>query len=315
MARIVYLMPASAMASGGVKVAFRHVEALAALGYDAVIRVLGGAPALTWFDHAAPVERATGRAAPEDILVFPEDAAEVMAACAGFPNRKVVFCQNPYSAAASGVGRLAAETRGRYRNFMACSPGVALWISRYLDHDVIGTVPAFADERMFRPAAKEKVIAAIPRKRPAELRAIQHMFARLHEGAASWTWDLIEQRTEAETAAALGRASVALSLARLEGMSMSILEAMASNCLVAGFTGIGPREYTTAMNGLWVEEDDCEAAALALGRACVLAEEDEAAAHLIRHAARTTAAQWSHAHFVEALGLFWREAMAVEPGA
>jgi hypothetical protein len=266
-----------------------------------------------WFEHAAPIERATGRPDPGDILVFPEDAAELMAGSAGFPNRKVVFCQNPYAAAAQGVGRLSAETRARYRSFMACSPGVALWISRYLDHDVLGTVPAFADERLFVPAAKDPVIAAIPRKRPEELRAIQHMFARLYAGPTDWRWDLIEGRTEAQTAAALSRASVFLSLARLEGMSMTILEAMACGCLVAGFTGIGPREYTTAMNGLWVGEDDCEAAAEALVRACALAEQDEAAAHLIRHAARTTAAQWSHAQCVEALAMFWREAMGVTP--
>ena len=313
MTRIVYLVPAAGVATGGNKVSFRHVEALTALGYDAVVRMLGPAASPDWFEHAAPIERATGRPDLDDILVFPEDAAELMAAIAGVPNRKVVFCQNPYAAAAQGVGRLSPETRARYRAFMACSPGVALWISRYLDHDVIGTVPAFADERLFVPAAKAPVIAAIPRKRPEELRAIRHMFGRLYAGPTDWRWDVIEGRTEAETAAALGRASVFLSLARLEGMSMTILEAMACGCLVAGFTGIGPREYTTAMNGLWVEEDDCEAAALALVRACALADQDEAGAHLIRHAARTTAAQWTHAQFVEALGLFWREAMGVEP--
>ena len=311
--RIVYLVPAPGVATGGNKVSFRHVEALAGLGYDAVVRVLGGGPLPDWFAHNAPVERATGRPDPDDIVVFPEDAAEVMAASSVFPNRKVVFCQNPYAAAAQGVGRLSKETQARYRTYMACSPGVALWISRYLDHDVIGTVPAFADERLFAPAAKAKVIAAIPRKRPAELHAIRHMFARLCPGADDWAWDVIEGRTEAETAAALGRASVFLSLARLEGMSMTILEAMACGCLAAGFTGIGPREYTTAMNGLWVEEDDCEAAAIALARACAIAEQDEAGAHLIRHAARTTAAAWSHAQFVEALDQFWREAMGVVP--
>ena len=96
---------------------------------------------------------------------------------------------------------------------------------------------------------------------------------------------------------------------------MTILAAMARGCLVAGFTGTGPREYVTSMNGLWVPEDDCEAAAMALVRAVALAEEDAAAAHLMRHAARTTAAQWTHAHFVEALDSFWREAMGVTPGA
>lgn len=310
MSRIVYLVPAAGP-TGGSKVAYRHVEALIGLGYDAVVRTPARPP--EWFRHAAPVEPATGRHAPGDILVFPEDAAELMAASAASPQRKVVFCQNPYFAAA-GLGRLGEGVRERYRNFMACSPGVAMWAARYLDHDVIGTVPAFADERLFAPGPKTRTIAAMPRKRPLELRAIRHMFERIHPNAADWTWDIIEQRTEAETAQALAGAAVCLNLARLEGMSMATLEAMASGCLVAGFTGIGVREYATTMNGLWVGEDDCEAAALALSRACALAEEDGAAAHLMRHAARTTAAQWSHAACVEALDLFWREAMGVQPG-
>ena len=315
MARIVYLLPAPNIATGGNKVTFRHVEALVALGYDAVVRVLGAETPAAWFEHAAPVERSNGRPDPGDILVLPEDAAELMAALAALPNRKVVFCQNPHGAASQGVGRLSPQAQARYRTFMACSPGVALWISRFLDHDVIGTVPAFADERLFIPAPKQRVIAAIPRKRPEELRAIQHMFGRLYRGDAPWRWDVIEGRTEAQAAQALGEAAVFLSLARLEGMSMTILEAMACGCLVAGFTGAGPREYVTSMNGLWVAEDDCEAAAMALVRAVALAQEDAAAAHLMRHAARTTAAQWTHAHFVEALDSFWREAMGVTPGA
>ncbi|WP_293680150.1 glycosyltransferase [uncultured Phenylobacterium sp.] len=312
MPRIVYLTPAASATTGGNKVSFRHVEALVGLGYDAVVRAAGGGSP-DWFEHKAPVEVASGPPGPDDILVFPEDAAEAMATFADVPNRKVVFCQNPYMAAAQGIGRLPPQTRARYRTFMACSPGVALWISRYLDHDLIGTVPAFADERLFVPAPKTRTIAAIPRKRRQEALAVRHMFGRLHPGADAWTWDVIAGRTEAETAAALGRASVFLSLARLEGMSMTILEAMACGCLVAGFTGIGPREYTTTMNGLWVGEDDCEAAAIALARACTMAEQDEAGAHLIRHAARVTAAKWTHASFVTALDLFWREAMGVTP--
>jgi hypothetical protein len=314
MPRIVYLLPPSAAAlTGGSKVTFRHVEALVALGYDATIRLLGSASPPTWFEHSAPVERSTGTPDPDDILVLPEDAGEVMAVVAAHANRKVVFCQNPHAAASQGIGRLSRQTQARYRAFMACSPGVALWISRYLDHDIIGTVPAFADERLFVPAPKQRVIAAIPRKRPEELSAIRHMFERLTGTNPSWRWEVIEGRSEAETARAVGEAAVFLSLARLEGMSMTILEAMACDCLVAGFTGIGPREYTTTMNGFWVGEDDTEAAAQALVRAVTLAEENAAGAHLMRHAGRTTAAQWSHAHFVQALDDFWRDAMGVTP--
>lgn len=311
MTRICYLIPAPQTHSGGAKMAYRHVEALTALGYDAVIRA-PGARTPEWFDHTAPVEPATGRPGPDDILVVPEDAHELMAACAAFPNRKVVFCQNPFRAAAA-FSPLAEHVRSQYRTFMTCSPGVALWVARYLDHDVIGAVPAFADERLFAPGPKVRVIAAMPRKRPLELRAIRHMFGRVYPRAAEWNWTVIERKTEAETARALSHAAVYLSLAQLEGMCLSTAEAMASGCLVAGFTGVGVREYATTMNGLWVDDDDCEAAAAALARACELADEDGAGAHLMRHAARTTAAQWSHAACVEALAVFWRDAMGVHP--
>jgi len=314
MARIVYLVPPPGRATGGQKVVFRHVEALTALGYDAVVRLMAGTPP-TWFEHSARWERSSGRPDADDILVIPEDAAELMAALAAWPNRKVVFCQNPYAAAAQGVGRLSAAARAHYRTYMACSPGVALWVARYLDHDLVATVPAFADERCFRPAPKQRVIAAMPRKRPVELRAIRHMFERMAgDLAAAWRWELIEERSEAEAAGLLGEAAVFLSLARLEGMSMAILEAMACGCLVAGFTGIGPREYATSLNGLWAPDDDCEAAAEALLRVIRIADEDAAAAHLMRHAARTTAAQWTHEAFLPALESFWREAIGVIPG-
>lgn len=314
MPRIVYLLPNSSIATGGVKVTFRHVEALVTLGYDAVIRLLGSSQATpTWFAHTAPVERSTGAPDLDDILVLPEDAAEVMAFVATYANRKVVFCQNPHSAASQGIGRLPRQTQARFRTYMACSPGVALWISRFLDHDLIGTVPAFADERLFTPAPKQRVIAAIPRKRPEEFHAIRHMFDRLRGADPAWRWEVIEGRSESETARALGGAAVFLSLARLEGMSMTILEAMACECLVAGFTGVGPREYATTMNGFWVPEDDTEAAARALVHAVTLAEANAAGAHLMRHAASVTAAQWTHAHFIQALEGFWRDGMGVLP--
>ncbi len=313
MSKIVYLAPAPASTSGGVKVTFRHVEALNEQGYTAVVRLPAGGEPPSWFAHAAPIERGEGLADPDDILVFPEDADALMARYSGLPNPKVVFCQNPFGAAALGLPNIAPEQRAAYRHFMACSAGVASWLARFFDYELISTVPAFADERLFRPAPKQPLIAAMPRKRPAELRAIQVMFERLYAGGLDWRWEVIANASEAEAAARLAPASLYLSLARLEGMSMTIVEAMACGCLVAGFTGIGPREYTTSLNGLWVDEDDCEAAARALVQAAAMAEADAGPAALMRHAARVTAAQWTHAAFVEALVHFWRDQMGVAP--
>jgi glycosyltransferase involved in cell wall biosynthesis len=292
-------------------VVFRHVEALVAQGYDAVVCIGGPGPGPQWFEHRAPVEPMTGRPGRDDILVLPEDDGELLAACAALPNRKVVFCQNPYAAAVRGVLAVRPEVRARYPVFMACSDGVGDWVRRFVGPERTITVPGFADERLFVPAAKQPVIACMPRKRRIEGAAIRNMFARLYDGPLAWRWDLVDGRTEAEAAAALGRASVFLSLARLEGMSMTIVEAMACGCIAAGFTGIGPREYTTAENGFWVEEDDCEAAARALVQAVRLAEAAGRAAGAMREAARATAARWTHAASIEALLRFWRDEMGV----
>lgn len=313
MARIVYLTPYANSLTGGNKIAYRHVETLAALGYDAVVRRPASVPPATWFQHTAALEDATRPLAPDDVLVLPEDSAEAMRRCADLPNRKVIFCQNPYALGAHGLASLPPEIAQHYRTFMACSVGVADFIARYFPYETISVVPAFADERVFAPAEKAKVIACTPRKRPTELKVIQLIFSRIHPGAADWAWEVLETATEAEVAAAMGRASVFLSLARLEAFSITTLEAMASGCLIAGFTGIGPREYTNPTNGLWVDEDDCEAAAHALSRAAAMAEAGGGAAALMRHAARTTGARWSHAHFTQALATFWRDEMGVTP--
>ena len=65
-----------------------------------------------------------------------------------------------------------------------------------------------------------------------------------------------------------------------------------------------------SIRGLVKHAEDA-AAARALVRAVVLAEQGGGAAALMRHAAAQTAAQWTHAAFVQALGAFWRDRMGV----
>lgn len=311
MTRIVYMTPSVNSKSGGNKMVFRHVEALRALGFEAVVRHSVRMRPPAWFRHEAPTEDDTVPLRADDILVLPEDAQEVLRACAGLPNRKVLFCQNPYALASYGLAGLSPELRAQYRTFMACGVGVAGLIARFFDYELISVVPGFADERFFRPAVKEQLIACSPRHRKVEQMAIRYMFERLHPSAGAWRWEPMETFSEQEVADVMGRASVFLSLARMEALSLTTLEAMASECLVAGFTGIGVREYASAVNGLWVGEDDCEAAAHALVQAVVLAERGGGAAALMRHAAAATAGQWSHAAFVQALAAFWRDRMGV----
>lgn len=314
MSRIVYIAAQPDSNSGGNKITFRHVEALRALGYDAVVRSPAGARTPTWFRHDAPIEDASRPIEDSDILVIPEDAAVILRHCAGLPNRKVVFCQNPVALTGYGFARLPLDLRNAYHIFMACSSGMAGLIARHFAYDMISVVPAFADERVFRPAPKEAVIACTPRKRPGEFEAIRFLFSNLYTGPTAWRWEVLETASELEVAHAMGRASLFLSLARMEALSITTLEAMACECLVAGFTGIWPREYMTSVNGIWVDEDDVEAAARALAQVATLSDLGGGAAALMRHAAGVTAAQWTHAAFLETLTIFWRDRMGLVPG-
>lgn len=311
MTRIVYAAPFAHSRSGGAKMIYRHVEALCSLGFDAVVRRPAEAAPLTWFDHSAAVEDGSAPLGPDDILVLPEDSTEALMRAAALPNRKVIFCQDPYALAGHGLADLPAELKGQYRTFMACGVGVAGLIARFFDYDLISVTPGFADERTFGPKPKEQIIACSPRRRRLEEKTIRYMFERLCPSAGAWRWIALETASEAEVAEVMGRASVFLSLAKMEALGLTALEALASECLVAGFAGIGGREFANSVNGLWVDENDCEAAAQALVRAVALAEQGGGAAALMRHAAAQTAAQWSHAAFVQALGAFWRDRMAV----
>ncbi len=199
MPRIVYCLIETQAPRGGHKVSLRHVEALNELGFDAVARLPADKPTPSWIQHSASVEIG-GELRDDDILVLPEDATALLKHYAGAPQRKVVFCQNHFAAAAQGLGLLTRDEAAAYRDYMACSRTVALWLSRFVAHDAIEVVPAFADERRFQPAEKELAIACTPSKRPFEAAAIRTMVSRLYAGPNRWRWDSLQSASEVEVA-------------------------------------------------------------------------------------------------------------------
>jgi hypothetical protein len=306
MTRIVYLLLQTERLTGGQKVAVRHVEALRELGFDAVLGLPEGAQALSWLRHSAPsITRRQIRS--DDVLVLPEDGLDLLRQLASSPHRKIVFIQNQFYAGAVGLLRLAPAELARYTDIAAGGPVVADWAARYLPHARVSTLQPQIDPDQFRPAAKKPVIACAPRKRPIEYRYIREAFRHRYRGPNTWQWVPLQNMTEEQVGRALGSASIFLSLNRMEASGLTSLEAMASACLCVGFTGIGAREYASPVNGLWVDEDDCEAAATALVEAAEMASSGSSRAGLMREAAVETAARYSRPAFMQALESFWRE--------
>lgn len=309
MTRIVYLAFPDGKVAGGQKVILRHVEALRALGFDAVVRRNPTNVMPQAYAHAAPVEVGTPFR-PDDVLVVPTDAPNALAAVGTLPNRSLVFCQGHIDFMVVGRAAVMAWPKGRTPAFLAIGPTVAASLTRAWPDATVDVVPAFADERLFRPNPSDRpdrthAVAAIPRKRPFELRAIRGFLAACHPRHAETPWALIENAPETEVARALASASVFLSLSRLEGLGLTPLEAMASGALVAGFPGVGGRDFATPDNGFWAPDDDVEAAADALAQALDVSLTAGPALARMKAAAHATAEAWSHARFVRALEDVW----------
>jgi hypothetical protein len=308
--RIAYIHLANPQVAGGQKMALRHVETLNALGFEAVCLADAGAELPRWFEHQVPVVRAAAISS-DDVLVVPEDGPDALAFAVASPARRiVVLCQNPYYLAVTGL-ELMGRHLDRFAALLAVGPRHALLMARLFPGATIEQVRCFADERLFRPGAKQPLVAYAPRKRQLEAAAIRAFHRRLRPDQ-SLRWGRIENANETQVAEGLAQACVYLSLSRLESVGMTTLEAMASGCLCAGFTGVGGAEYATAENGFWAPEDDCVAAAEALAAAIDLWRAGGPKLGAMIEAGRETARAWSYAAFRRELEAVW---MRIAPEA
>jgi glycosyltransferase involved in cell wall biosynthesis len=265
--RIVFFCPSVTVINGGIKHIFRMAEALIAQGYDAVVFEQNGQRP-KWFISTAPiVGQGIFSHDADHFYVLPEDQPHILSDFAKFPQRKAIYSQNHF------YGTLGIGDAASYADYgvtdILCSSRTIYEHCR-LRHSTLRAhiVPCSVDPTQFTPApTKRNSIAFMPRKRAIEAAYIRDMFRFTHPQYRSWEWNEISGVGEAEAARLLGEARVFLALSRLEGFGLAPLEAMAAGCVVAGFTGIGGREYATAANGFWVDEDDFPACIEALSQA------------------------------------------------
>jgi glycosyltransferase involved in cell wall biosynthesis len=304
MRRIVYVSWPARIMAGGIKMAFRHVEALRELGFDAVLASIEPQPP-TWFESTAPLLPLTELVRGTDVLVFPENYT-LLAEYTAWPNRKVVFCQNQYKVPIGLAGRQDYADYG-VRHLICPGQVIAAYCRRRFPTQELFIVPNYIDASVFFPQEPKKAqIALSPGKRPVEADFVQDLFRSDNPNFAGLPWVRIAGVGEAEVARILRESALYLSLARFEAFGLSTLEAMASGCLVAGFTGFGGQDYATACNGFWAAEDDCLECADRLTLAARLLFEGGQRQQQMIAAARATARSYDRARFLEALGACWR---------
>jgi len=306
MHRIVYLSWPAHEIAGGIKMAFRHVEALQAAGFDACVATPDAKPP-HWFETNAPVLSLEAIAPGTDVLVFPENHAGFLRRFANWTNHKVVFCQNQFMVFRGLDGQYD------YADFGVCdvlcpAQQVAAFCRRRCPRLTVHLVPYPLDNGLFRPLQPKRLqIAFAPRKRPMEAAFIRDLFRADNPPLAAVPWVPLANLSEREVARILGESALYLSLCRFEALSLSLLEALACGCVAAGFTGWGGRDYATSRNGFWAAEDDClDAVAQLTAAARLVVEGGDRHCHLVADAV-ATAAGYSHERFLVHLADCWRK--------
>lgn len=232
---------------GGVKMLYRHVDVLGALGFRAAVvhRVPGFR--CTWFENDTPVRYLTGRfVTRDDVVVVPEMFGPFLAEIARGA-RKVVYNQNCY-ATFQGYPLEPQPAASPYLDEEVIAALVVSEDSReYLRH-AFPQLPVFRihhslDPALFAPGGEKRPqIAFMPRRRRGDLVQVLQILG-LRGVLEDYELVAIEDRSEAEVAEILRRSAIFLSTGSAEGFGLPAAEAMACGCLVVGYHGGGGREF------------------------------------------------------------------------
>ncbi len=254
-----FMAPDLPSPSGGIKVIYRYVEHLCALGHDA--RVWHGTAGFHYpsWGSTAPVD--TGPSlefAAGDVLVMPETGGSKWSFLSeGQP--VVMLCQG-MDFVFSNSDFLTDEP-GAYPGWPQATAAIA--VSDAIDtflrracHDgfPLYDVPVQIED-WFQPAAKEKRIALMPRRRREDLLGAVQLIRRSGR-LGDWEIVLIDGMTQQQVADELGRAAIFLFGAEREGVGLPGAEAMASGCYVVGFTGDGAKEYMLPEHSSVIADSD-----------------------------------------------------------
>ena len=245
--------------SGGIKVIYRYVEHLCALGYDA--RVWHGTPGFAYesWGSTAPVDAGHRLDfSAGDVLVMPETGGSKWSFLSeGQP--VVMLCQGMDFVFANSD--FLTDEPGAYPGWpnataaIAISDAIHTFLGRACpDGFPLHSVPVQIED-WFSPDVKEKRIALMPRRRREDLLGAVQLIRRSGR-LDDWEIVLIDGMTQQQVADELGRAAIFLFGAEREGVGLPGAEAMASGCYVVGFTGDGAKEYMLEQHASVIADSD-----------------------------------------------------------
>jgi glycosyltransferase involved in cell wall biosynthesis len=308
---IYYLTPDAAGPSGGVKVIYRHVDTLNALGRPAAVLHGKAGFRCTWFDNATRVVAATEtKLHPDDILVVPEYYGPGLDRIPAGP-AIVIFNQRAYTTFdlvpydETGPGAPYAGLVGLKAMLAVSEDNVDLLRFAFPDLPV-RLARQVIDPSVFHPgAATGRRIAFTTTRRGGEREALLHIL-RSRGTLAGWELVPIQGRTERQMADILRTSPLFLSFSEKEGFGLPPAEAMACGAYVIGYTGMAGRDFFDSSVSSPVADGDLLAFARAVEEAIARYDKDpETLAAFGREASRRVLSRYSADGLRADLGSFY----------
>jgi len=259
--RIIYLNPFENSAiSGGINTAYRHVELLREIGYDAYIWQPSGKA--TWLETNAAIlsDQNINFVKPNDVLVFPESLHNdvfLPFLTSVKSKKKLLFVQNQYNLFNRLIPAKKFSELG-FDDILCCSIAVKDFFENVFKFRHLSIIPCYVDRERFKPINNQLQIALTPRKLPGNANFILQVFRIKYPEFFRVNFIAFQDAHEKKVAEILGQSAVLLALSNRESFGLVPVEAMAAGCLIAGYHGYGGLEYANPANGFWYGADENE---------------------------------------------------------
>jgi hypothetical protein len=235
---ILYHCPERKSKSAGIRIIYRHVEILLKHGYQ--VAVLHQTPGFKYSDMPeVPIRYANQPVNRRDILVVPEGLPPVMAETAELGLRLFVIALSwsyVYPTLPDGTDWRAYNVE----RVLTHSPIIAdfiAWAMRLPVHVFQwGINPQLY---YYLPQEKTRQLTYISRKAVGMQELMRVLRSREERFIDQLTWKGLADLAEADYAREVRRSAVFLNMSSAEGLCCSVLEAMRSGTLIAGFNSVG----------------------------------------------------------------------------
>lgn len=284
MPRIIYLCPEDNTPTGGIKVIYRHVEVLSALGAEAfVLHPLNPSFRCTWFTSEVRYLDNLNLHTGTDFLVIPELwAAQFGPQCKQFGVRYGIFVQNGYMSMPikqEDAWPMTAAYNQADLIFVISDDTAEMVKLNYpqLDPSRILRVQYSVHPRFLSIGSstikKTPTITYMTRKLPDHSSRV--FFALQQHLPPGWNMSVIDNVDEETCAAMLCASRIFMAFSHFEGLPLPPIEAAIAGNFVIGYTGQGAREYWTSPNFQEIHQGDIIAFVKAASEAARKMEADE----------------------------------------